>query len=95
MTITPQSSITHSAFPTPHFTRRRWLHLATCGFGSLALADLLSRETHASPNDRSANPFSLLPPHFPPRAKRVIFLYMPGGPSHVDLLDPKPRLLVD
>ncbi|MFM7836178.1 MAG: DUF1501 domain-containing protein, partial [Planctomycetaceae bacterium] len=95
MTITPQSSIPHSAFPTPHFTRRRWLHQATCGFGSLALADLLSRETHASPNDRSANPFSVLPPHFPPRAKRVIFLYMPGGPSHVDLLDPKPRLEID
>ena len=95
MTITPQSSIPHSAFPTPHFTRRRWLHQATCGFGSLALADLLMRESRAATTDRSANPFAALAPHFEPRAKRVIFLYMPGGPSHVDLLDPKPRLEMD
>lgn len=44
---------------------------------------------------RAAHPFAELPPHFAPKAKRVIFLYMPGGPSHVDLLDPKPRLAVD
>jgi len=40
-------------------------------------------------------PFAVRAPHHPARAKRVIFLYMPGGPSHVDLFDPKPRLLQD
>src|SRR5205085_981965 len=44
---------------------------------------------------REANPFAVHPPHFSPRAKRVIFLYMPGGPSHVDLFDPKPILTRD
>jgi hypothetical protein len=73
--------------------RREWLRRAGCGFGGLALADLLTRESlAASAPSRTSNPFAVLPPHHPPRAKRVIFLYMPGGPSHVDLLDPKPRL---
>ena len=82
---------------SPHLqSRRQWLKDFGCGFGSLALADLLSREARGDvPAGRSANPFAVLPPHFMPRARRVIFLYMPGGPSHVDLLDPKPRLEVD
>jgi hypothetical protein len=80
----------------PPQSRRQWLQQLGCGFGSLALADLLSREARANvPVGRSANPFAVLPPHFTPKAKRIIFLYMPGGPSHVDLLDPKPRLEVD
>jgi len=41
---------------------------------------------------RTGSPSAVRPPHFRPRARRVIFLYMPGGPSHVDLFDPKPRL---
>ena len=45
--------------------------------------------------DRAANPYAVRDPHFRPRAKRVIFLYMPGGPSHLDLFDPKPRLKTD
>jgi len=77
-------------------SRRDWLARSGCGFGGLALADLLTREALAdSPAARSANPFGVLPGHHPARAKRVIFLYMPGGPSHVDLLDPKPRLAQD
>ncbi|MSR27191.1 MAG: DUF1501 domain-containing protein [Planctomycetaceae bacterium] len=71
-------------------SRRALLGQAGCGFGGLALADLLSRE-----EARGAAPLAPRAPHFPPRAKRVIFLYMPGGPSHVDLLDPKPRLAID
>ncbi len=43
----------------------------------------------------SANPLAARPPHFPARAKRVIFLFMPGGPSQVDTFDPKPRLTQD
>ena len=71
-------------------SRRALLGQAGCGFGGLALADLLSRE-----EARGATPLAPRGPHFPPKAKRVIFLYMPGGPSHVDLLDPKPRLVID
>ena len=80
----------------PVHTRREWLKQLGCGFGSLAMTDLLVRESLADARaGRSANPFSVLPPHHTPRAKRAIFLYMPGGPSHVDLLDPKPRLARD
>lgn len=74
-------------------SRREFLARAGTGFGLLALADLL-RADSSEPN-RSAQPFAVRPPHFPARAKRVIFLYMPGGPSHVDLFDPKPRLAQD
>ena len=77
-------------------SRRTWLQQFGCGFGTLALADLLAGEGRAeTAAGRAANPFSVLPPHHEPRARRVIFLYMPGGPSHVDLLDPKPRLATD
>ena len=63
-------------------TRRAFLGRAGGGFGGLALGCLL-RENLAS------NP---LKPHFAPRAKRVISLFMSGGPSHVDTFDPKPLL---
>lgn len=76
--------------PSP-LSRRQMLAQSGCGFGLLALADLLS----ASEIDRAAHPYAVRPPHQCPRAKRIIFLYMPGGPSHVDLLDPKPRLAED
>src|SRR5690349_21143165 len=72
-----------------HLSRRQMLATAGTGFGMLALADLLAAD------DRAANPYAVRPPHFPAKAKRVIFLYMPGGPSHVDLFDPKPRLATD
>src|SRR5262245_17827441 len=79
-------------------SRRELLSRAGNGFGLLALADLLAADAAArtsDPADRAARPFAVRPPHFKPRAKRVIFLYMPGGPSHVDLFDPKPRLTAD
>jgi hypothetical protein len=63
------------------------------GFGSLALASLLSDESRAE--SPAANPLAPRPPHFPARAKRVIFLFMKGGPSHVDTFDPKPLLARD
>jgi hypothetical protein len=81
-----------------HLTRRDLLAQAGCGFGLLALADLLTTGTSsraADSADRAVAPFAVRPPHHSPRAKRVIFLYMPGGPSHVDLFDPKHRLLTD
>jgi hypothetical protein len=58
----------------------------------IALTSLLERERmFAGATERS--PFSPKPPHFRPRAERVIFLFMSGGPSHVDLFDPKPDLV--
>jgi hypothetical protein len=70
------------------FSRRDWLRRAACGFGGVALAGLLAEEAAAD----AANPLTPRPPHFPARAKRVIFLFMHGGVSHVDTFDPKPEL---
>jgi hypothetical protein len=70
------------------------LATAGTGFGLLALADRLAAEEKKEP-DGAANPYAVRKPHHAPKAKRVIFLYMPGGPSHVDLFDPKPRLASD
>jgi hypothetical protein len=66
--------------------RRAFLRDAFCGFGSLALASLLSRE------QARANPLASRPAPRPAKAKSVIFLFMAGGPSHVDTFDPKPLL---
>ena len=71
--------------------RRELLARSGCGFGLLSLAGMLA----ADETEHGSNPYAIRPPHHEPRAKRVIFLYMPGGPSHVDLLDPKPRLATD
>jgi hypothetical protein len=64
------------------------------GFGMLGLAGVFG-ENFAARAAADANPLALKPPMFPPKAKRVIFLFMSGGPSHVDLFDPKPRLIAD
>jgi hypothetical protein len=73
-------------------SRRQLLRHAGAGFGSLALAAMLAEEARAA---SAANPLAPREPHFPARAKRVIFLFMPGGPSQVDTFDPKPRLTQD
>ena len=65
-------------------TRRRFLRDTACGLGSIALAQLYAAET---------NPLAARKPHFAPTAKNVIFLFQAGGPSQLDLLDPKPSLL--
>ncbi len=72
-----------------HFpiNRRQALKTTACGFGQLALAGLLNESVSAA-----KNPLGARQPHFPPRAKRVIFLFMQGGPSHVDSFDYKPLL---
>jgi hypothetical protein len=74
-------------------TRRQMLRDAACGFGYVALAGLLSGNSRARAG--VANPLAAKQPHFAPRAKRVIFLFMQGGPSHVDTFDPKERLRRD
>src|SRR3954454_11682859 len=78
----------------PFFSRRGFLRSMVGG--SILLPGLVSQlmAEEASP---AANPDPLAPkhPHFPPKAKRVIFLHMSGGVSHVDSWDPKPRLFSD
>jgi hypothetical protein len=71
-------------------SRRAWLKQSSCGFGALALAGLTAR-----PSLAAADPLAPKPPHFAAKAKRVIFLFMQGGVSHVDSFDYKPRLNVD
>ena len=79
-------------FPPP-LTRRDTLKTAACGFGSLALAGLMARPAGAAESPGGiVNPFAPRQPHFPARAKRVIFLFMNGGPSQVDSFDWKPEL---
>src|SRR3989454_1974005 len=82
----------------PHFftplTRRDMLRRCACGFGYLALTSLLA-ETARAAAGADNNPLAPRPPHFPPRARRIIFLFMPGGPSQVDTFDPKPLLMRD
>ncbi|MSU79567.1 MAG: DUF1501 domain-containing protein [Gemmataceae bacterium] len=73
-------------------TRRQLLQSSACGFANLALAGLLS-EGQAQPV--SANPLAPRQPHHPAKAKRVIFLFMHGGPSQVDTFDYKPLLQRD
>jgi hypothetical protein len=70
-------------------TRRDWLRRMGGGFGALGLAGVLASEAKAAP---AMNPLAPKAPHFAPKAKRVIFLFMNGGPSHVDTFDPKPML---
>lgn len=72
-------------------SRREMLRQAAGGFGAVALAALMSEPSYGGVAP-SAEPLAPRPPHFPPRAKSVIFLYMDGGPSQMDTFDPKPRL---
>ena len=71
-------------------TRRDWLSRLGLGVGGMALASLLGQECVAA----NANPFQgiLDQPHHPPKAKRIIYLFMSGGPSQLDLFDYKPLL---
>jgi hypothetical protein len=70
--------------------RREFLHNSFCGIGSLALAAMLHDErSRAAPIE---NPLKARPGHLAPQAKSVIFLFMAGGPSHLETFDPKPLL---
>jgi hypothetical protein len=74
--------------------RRTFLSDAGVGLGAVALSALLSRDLDAGAPAGERHPTRGLPglPHFPPRVKRVIFLYMAGGPSHLETFDYKPEL---
>ena len=82
-------------------SRRDLLHRCGMGFGALALADLMGQagllaappvaDAPGSPGS-ALDPLAPKKPHFAAKAKRVIHLFMNGGPSHVDTFDPKPML---
>jgi hypothetical protein len=73
-------------------TRRKFLADAGGGLGLLALGALMADDATAA-GSQAKNPLAPKKPHFQPRAKRVLWLFMHGGPSHVDLFDPKPELV--
>ncbi len=78
--------------------RRRLLKTSAIGFGQLALSALLQERAGADgvgPAGMSTDPLAARITHFPARAKRAVFLFMKGGPSHVDTFDPKPLLTRD
>jgi len=80
----------------PLRSRREFLSRAGCGFGALAFGYLLGLDGFlaraSNPKIDPLNPLSPRPPHRPAPAKSVIWLFMEGGPSHLDLFDPKPAL---
>jgi len=73
-------------------TRRALLRNSAVGFGYLALNAMLQKESKAADEPESKKLILAKEPHFPARAKRIVFLFMKGGPSHVDTFDPKPLL---
>jgi len=85
--------------PAPLVSRRSLLRTAGAGFGLIGLTGLLSQEGLLSSaasgeglGDRALHPMAPQSPHFPARAKRVIWIFINGGPSHVDTWDYKPGL---
>ncbi|HEY7423974.1 MAG TPA: DUF1501 domain-containing protein [Gemmataceae bacterium] len=80
-----------NVFAWDRLNRRQMLARFANGFGILGLAGLLADEVRANPAAVD-NPLAVKEPHYPAKAKRLIFLFMSGGPSHIDTFDPKPRL---
>lgn len=80
--------------PSPVASRREFLRRAGGGFGGLALSYLLARDGFfsAAAAEAVSDPMWPRPGHLTPRARSVIWLFMEGGPSHLDLFDPKPEL---
>src|SRR5688572_17281024 len=86
----PLSNVPHIEVPR---TRREFLLKAGGGFGALALNGLLRDDlVRAAPALSTTSPLLPKPGHASATAQAVIFLFMEGGPSHIDLFDPKPRL---
>ncbi|MEY4692166.1 MAG: hypothetical protein RIT19_2491, partial [Verrucomicrobiota bacterium] len=98
--MTPHGSAAPSAKRGPfcRSTRREFLWQAGAGFTGTALAGLMAMEgarvqaASASKTTPDANPMAPRRPHHPAKAKSVIFLFMYGGPSHIDTFDYKPKL---
>ena len=75
----------------PVLDRRDYLRRSAFGFGASVLGSLIAGESAASEQD-SKNPVAAREPHFPAKAKRVIFFFCAGGPSQLETFDPKPAL---
>src|ERR1700680_4922473 len=73
-------------------TRRHFFSRSSAGVGIAALASLMSRDLSAADQIGQSNPGLPDLPHFPPRAKRVIYLFQSGAPSQMELFDYKPKL---
>ena len=73
-------------------SRREMLTRIGAGFGTMGLAGMLAEENSISAAEHSVDPLAVKPPHFAPKAKSVIQLFMPGGPSQVDTFDYKPHI---
>src|SRR5665213_1633592 len=88
--LTSIPGLPHHARPT---SRREFLARSGAGFGALAMAALLNNDPLRAA-EQKAMPSPLAPrlPHYKATAKNIIFLFMEGGPSHIDLFDPKPIL---
>ena len=71
-------------------SRREFFTRAGSGLAGIALASMLEQDARAA--TAAPDPLAPKPPHYPPKAKSVIWLFMEGGPSHLDLFDPKPKL---
>ncbi len=92
MTMAPSKTVRRRAKPAQP-SRRTFLSRTGSGLGSIALAHLLNSEGALSPALAApTNSLAAKPPHHPPRARAIIWLFMEGGPSHIDLFDPKPEL---
>jgi Protein of unknown function (DUF1501) len=89
--------MTHSTSRTPIISRRQALKSFGAGFGYLALAGLLGESTRKAAAAEKSGPKPLAPraPHFAPKAKRIIFLFMQGAVSQVDTFEYKPQLQKD
>ena len=75
-------------------SRREWLQQTGCGFGAMALTGLMANngELSAAPKSLGDGPLVERKPHFTPKVKRIIHLFMNGGPSQIDTFDPKPEV---
>ncbi len=81
--------------PAKPVSRRAALRAAACGFGHIGLMGMLGEQGLTGAPTAGASPLAAKKPHFEGKAKRVIFLFMHGGPSHVDTFDYKERLFKD
>ncbi len=73
-------------------TRRHFFFQSGMSIGSIALAGLMDENLFSAPTLDSKGPLAVRPPHFAPKAKNIIFLFMSGGPSQIDMFEDKPKL---
>ena len=92
MSDLPQSAIRNPQSAILSATRRHFFSQCGVGLGAMALAGLLREDGLAAPQIDPAHPLAPRQPHFPAKAKSVIFLFMAGAPSQLELFDDKPKL---